>query len=308
MAALLVVLVFLLGYFAIGAAAGFFGLRQLSAGDDVTPGGASLSGDGVSPLNNTETSHYPTGGFELVEDCNAWLGNPYTTELRYYPPGGVALANLVLLLPEAAPRDWTENAFGEACAGSNVWRAIVEIPNSQNAPSRVALPAVEGVSFELPDGRHVLLNPVMNGHYASASFVGSIVSRDGRPTSPAVLMPTGQNRAFHGRLYTPREQPLGAFHVWLDAGGTWQGHTITWVGVTDFSGSTPRDVGAFISSYSCAGDEECVSFSLASVRYSENGPDELTLTWSADDGTSLTATYVLRAGRYAFQRGSAPEL
>ena len=171
----------------------------------------------------------------------------------------------------------------------------------------MVLPASEGVRFRLPDGRYVLLNPVMSGNYASASFVASLMSDDGVPTSRPVLMPTGQNRGFHGRLYAPRQQPLGAFHVWLEAGGTWQGHTISWVGVTDFSGSMPRDLGAFPSSYSCP-DGACAPFDLMSVEYSPNGPDEVTLNWSQESGPLLSATYVLHGGQYRLQRGRPPEL
>ncbi len=305
-AALLVVFVFLLGYVAIGAAANFFGLQPTSAADDVASADSKPSNESAASLSARQNAT----GNELADpatDCDGWLDNPYLAELGYHPADNVALANLEPLVPSAAPRAWTVNAFGDACAGTNLWRAIVDVPGGQNGPLRVTLPAAEGVSFEMPDGRYVMLNPVMNGHYASASFLGSFVSEDGRPTSPPVLMSTGQNRGFHGRLYTPRDQPLGVFHVWLDAGGTWQGHTITWVGVTDFAGSTPRDAGAFLSSYSCP-EGECVAFELTSVRYSENGPDEVTLTWSLDDGTSMTATYVLRAGQYTLQSGRAPEL
>lgn len=313
--AVLVVLCVLLGYAAVGAAVHLFGLQPprsdnptAAPNDQIVQSAADVGRSYSAPTAEPEQ-------LTPAAQCQQWADDPHL-EIGYYgSDDDVLLANLARLTPSTAPSQWNDNALGESCAGaSELWPVVVDLPPTWTGAPHFIVPAAAGVQIDLPDGRHVLLNPVLNGHYLSATFAATIVSDAGQPISRPVLMPTGQNRGYHGRLYTPRQQPLGAFHVWLEAGGTWQGHTISLVGVTDFSGAVPRDVGLFPSSYSCAGSTACsAEHELISVEYSPNGPDEITLTWSVSEHGErrarrheMSATYLLRGGRYRLERGDEP--
>lgn len=302
-AAVLVVLVFVVGYAGVGVLAHFSGVRPPPPDDNTSP--AIETPKGGASGAETPASESPSGESSLSGLCAEWLSNPAVVDLGYYAQSDYGLANLEPLRPTPAPRAWTIGAFGQPCDGSDLWLARVGLPPGWTGRSELSLPTIEGVQFTLPDGRNVLLNPTLTGNYASASFVASIVSSEGQPLSPAVLMQTGQNRGFHGRLFTPPRQPLGGFHVWLEAGGTWQGHSISWVGVTDFAGSTPLNVGVFPTSYSCPAGQ-CDEFELTSVEYSSNGPDDVTLTWSRQGAQPLSATYTLAGGEYRLRSGRPP--
>lgn len=313
--AVLMVLCVVLGYAAVGAAVHLFGLQPQHS-DSVAP---PPNNEVVQNLPDAATPYSAPAGepqqLNPTARCREWANDP-RLEIGYFASDDdVPLANLARLTLSTAPRQWDVNVLGEPCAnGADLWPVVVDLPPTWTGPPELILPAAAGVQFELPDGRRVLLNPVLNGDVLSASFVATIVSNSGQPISRPVLMPTGQNRGYHGRLYTPQQQPLGAFHVWLEAGGTWQGHTISRVGVTDFSGSTSRDVGIFPSGYSCEGSFACSSeHELISVEYSPGGSDEVTLTWSVREfeerrtrRRQTSATYLLRGGRYQLARGEEP--
>lgn len=221
--------------------------------------------------------------------------------------------------------------FGQPCEGiANVWAPP---PSSfETRDDDVVEPFVivlQPSVLRLPDGRSVLLAPVRPGDaHATTGFYGALIC--GSQTKP-FAMDGGGTFGEPGKLSVPLHQPRGAFHVWLEGGGTWQGDTQGWAGVTDFSGAEPQHRGHFLTygdtrcdryAQEESGDALCrgaTEYALTSVHYADNGPDELTLVWrletydEASGGRrvnqrvrTLRARYALRGGVYRLAGGEEP--
>lgn len=241
-------------------------------------------------------------------------------DIAYFqnPPSG--LANLEIV---PAPRVLNMRMLGAPCEDFEAWAVALPMADRDQRTIGYAS-ASAGFTFALPDGREVFLAPTSTGdsHSDFGTYLASILMSDGAAT-PLTLLAGGGTWGGQGDLFIPLHQPLGAFHVWQDGGGMWQGYVQGWIGVTDFAGSTPRAVANFpaYASFPCDGDgrERCIDYRLASISYSENGPDELSITWRLTSYTvnergqrgdlrsrEVSAGYELRAGEYMRVRGEEP--
>lgn len=248
---------------------------------------------------------------------------PYRPE---YLPGFTA--------PSLTPADVAivRRLFGRPCEGlERIWAAPMsafDIPEDQVFVNFALI--MRPMTLLLPDGRAVMLAPAMPGDsHATVGFHAAYVL--GLDQQRLFVMTGGGTFGYPGRLSVPLRQPLGAFHVWLEGGGTWQGHTQGWAGITDFAGALPRARGSFLTygdipcdryAQQDTGDALCrgaTEYSLTSIDYSDNGADELILVWSleaydvAASGarvnrrtTTLTAHYELRDDVYHLTEGAEP--
>jgi hypothetical protein len=211
--------------------------------------------------------------------------------------------------------------------------ASFELSRSSDDPSFAAV--TEPSVLQMPDGRKVLLAAVRPGDaHVAQGFFAAMFLDGSRPH--LFVMEGGGSFGDPGRLSVPAQQPLGAFHVWLEGGGSWMASTVGWAAITDFSGSQPRNVGGFrtyahifCDAARAGADGMCrdvMEYRLSSIRYSDNGPDELTLTWTIvaydtwkietydpDDERhvnvrerTITARYELRGGAYRLAEGEEP--
>lgn len=201
------------------------------------------------------------------------------------------LPNLGPLQLTQADAETARRIFGDPCPGlERAWGTPLSSFAFPNQSGGSGFAAVEAPAvLYLPDGRRVLLAAVTpaQAHIAqgfhAAVFLGSESRQRPYP------MEGGGSFGYPGALSAPIRQPLGVFHVWLEGGGTWQGYTQSWATITDFSGVLPKFVGAFRTSahFPCREYEErsdgvCPggkAYSLIGLHYSDNGPDDLTLTW-----------------------------
>jgi hypothetical protein len=226
----------------------------------------------------------------------------------------------------------TRRIFGQLCAGiANVWAVPTASFDQGVNDARMDFALVmRPMLLRLPDGRGVVLARVMPGDsHATTGFHGTLIL--GGEQQRPFAMDGGGTFGDPGRLSVPVQQPLGAYHVWLEGGGTWQGHTQGWAGVTDFAGATPRHRGHLRTraqtpcdryAQEQSGDAVCrgaMEYALTSIDYSDRGADELTLAWTLEtyDEASgerrvnrrtrtITARYELRGGVYRLVGGEEP--
>ena len=222
--------------------------------------------------------------------------------------------------------------FGRPCVGvDNVWAVATSSFDSAVNDARMDFALVmRPMVLRLPDGRGVVLARVMPGDsHATTGFHGALIL--GGEQQRPFAMDGGGTFGDPGTLSVPARQPLGAFHVWLEGGGTWQGHTQGWAAITDFSAAAPRDRGQFRTraQVPCnryaqeeSGDVLCrgaMEYALTSIDYSDNGADELALGWMLEtydlapgdrrvnrQSRTLTARYELRGGVYRLVGGVEP--
>jgi hypothetical protein len=222
--------------------------------------------------------------------------------------------------------------FGQPCAGvANVWAVATSSfdQGANDARTDFAL-VMRPMLLRLSDGRSVVLAGVRPGdaHVTTGFQAALILGGDQRQP---YAMDGGGTFGEPGTLSMPVQQPPGAYHIWLEGGGTWQGHTQGWAGVTDFAGATPRDRGHFPTRayFPCDryaqeenNDALCrgaTEYALTSIDYSDNGADEITLAWTVEtyDEASgerrvnrrtrtITARYELRGGVYRLVGGEEP--
>jgi hypothetical protein len=142
--------------------------------------------------------------------------------------------------------------------------------------------------LRLPDGRNVVLAPVMPGDsHASTGFYAAFVL--GSDQQQPFAMAEGSSFGAAGALSAPRQQPPGAFHVWLEGGGTWQGYTQA--GPASQISPTPCPSIAAASAQRRfpvqarrrrRASRGATNYALTSIDCSDNGADELSLAWSLE--------------------------
>lgn len=236
--------------------------------------------------------------------------------------------------PALVPADsaTARRIFGQPCAGiESVWAVPTSSFDHAEDDARMDFALVmRPTLLRLPDGRGVVLARVMSGDsHATTGFHGALIL--GGAQQRPFAMDGGGTFGDPGTLSMPVQQPLGAYHVWLEGGGTWQGHTQGWAAITDFSGATPSHRGHFPTRafFPCdryaqeeTRDTLCrgaTEYALTTVDYSDNGADELTLVWTSetyDEASSdrrvnrrmrtYTARYELRGGVYRLVDGAEP--
>jgi hypothetical protein len=207
-----------------------------------------------------------------------------TYEETFPAPDGMQYLRL-----EAASDELARRILGAPCRGAaNGWALPA---NRLGADSVGIFQEVHSAGLlRLPDGRAFFFAAVNTGDYHAALGAYAVANVNAVNGHKFFMMSGGGTFGFEGTLVTPAHQPLGGFQVWNEGGGTWQGYSTMWAEITDFSGPTPRDLGSLRLSSSkpcqsttfvdgssaCQGGDD---HDLISVAYSENGPDELTLTW-----------------------------
>jgi hypothetical protein len=185
-----------------------------------------------------------------------------------------------------------QRVFGRSCGGiENVWAVSTSALDLREDEPGVLFAVVrQPMMLRLPGGRNVVLAPVMPGDsHATNGFYAAFVLNSTQQQPFA--MAEGSSFGAAGTLSAPSQQPLGAFHVWLEGGGTWQGYTQGWAGVTDFAGATPQHRGRF----RIYGDFPCQRESEASGGRRVNRRTQ-----------TLTARYELRGGVYRLMEGTEP--
>jgi hypothetical protein len=233
--------------------------------------------------------------------------------------------------PALAPADAAvaRRLLGEPCAGlAQVWAVPMssfDFPDPEDVVvdfAAVTRPSV----LRLPDGRRVFLAAAMPGdaHATNGFFAAYILGVEQRPLFP---MRGGGTFGMPGTLSVPLQQPRGAYHVWLEGGGTWQDDTQGWAAITDFAGAIPVHRGRFLTraQISCDHDPQvnapcqgATEYAPTSITYAD-GANQLTLAWcleTYDVGAggrklnrsvrTLTARYALRDGIYQLVGGEEP--
>lgn len=284
---------------------------------------------GYTPWGDTRESTCAHMREEIAAGRPGGEGPP--SERPYEPghrPGLAALA----LTPTSATT--ARRIFGEPCVNiANVWAVPIsafelEITDSDAFNDYVVV--LRPMTLRLPDGRDVVLAPIRPGEaHATNGFYAALIL--GGAQRRPFAMDGGGTFGEPGTLSVPRQQPPGAFHVWLEGGGTWQGYTQGWAAITDFAGAAPQARGRFrtygyspCDSYAQqqSGDRLCRGtreYALTSVAYSEGGADQLTVTWEMEtydqaagdrkvnrQTRTLVARYELRGGVYRLVEGEEP--
>lgn len=245
---------------------------------------------------------------------------------RPYEPGYLPGFVAPTLSPASAAA--VQRIYGQPCEGiAHVYAAPISVFENGEDDARATFAAIlRPMVLRLPGGRDVVLAPVIPGdsHATDGFYAASILGGDQRRP---FAMDGGGTFGRPGTLSVPAEQPTGAFHVWLEGGGTWQGNTQGWAAITDFSGAAPRARGSFPTrgDFACEREREgepcrgAVQYALTSIRHSDNGPDQLTLVWTLrtfdlyardrranQTQRTLTARYVLSGGTYSRVEGEEP--
>lgn len=273
-----------------------------------------------------------------AEDLCAQLRrDPETKDSSTPQLGGVRapmefLPGLAELKTTPADAQIGQRLLGRSCAGlPEVW-AVRTTALSGYDPSGEALLALSyPVLITLKDGRKAFIAAASEGssHAASGFPVAAILG----PKEKLVALGGGGTWGDVGDISVPSVQPLGAFHIWIQGGGMWQGYVQGWASIADFTTDTPVDVGNFPTDaffpceevaqgtprLRCRGAKE---YSLSSITYGLGGADELSLRWEMREWdevgswehsrkirqrqSTFEAIYEMRGGRYVLVRGAEP--